>query len=562
MSVKSAWLTIKRLGRIVHVLSRHGGGLAGSRLAARWPALARLLPAGAFLPGPERLRLLFEDLGGTFVKFGQMLALQPDILPLAYCDALLKLLDRIDPFPWADAERIFSAELGKRPEEVFDDFDRRPIATASVGQVYAAHLGGRKVAVKIQRPGVEIEFANDIRLMQAMIAAIRTLGLRKLQWLVAPTSEFVAWSAEELDYRFEARYATELGRHAVKNPIQQVPAVYDRYTSRRTLVADFLDGVTLLDYLRARDQGDEVLLHRVETMGFDRGRFAANVIANFMGDAFRYGIYHADLHPANLMILPDNVVGYIDFGITGLMSHYSRRHLVAMTLALAEGDLDTIYFEYLKITSHDATSDLPGFRAALERQAETWYVTVDGERRLGSKITRIFSEMLQLSRQSNVMPERDIVKYIRSAIAIDGLLARFEPSFELGAHLAESCRGYLKWEERAKLLTSEHLREWSAAAGRLLYDGPARASRAFGQRLEREPETLPAARESPETPEDAGAARAARSFQLAAAVFGVTLLFSLAPGPLQPGLNLPTAELVFLTAAGLLFAGSLRGARG
>jgi ubiquinone biosynthesis protein len=412
------------------------------------------------------------------------------------------------------------------------------------------------MAVKVQRPGVEIDFGNDIRLMKAMIVLIRTLSLRKLQWLIAPTSEFVAWSAEELDYRNEARYATELGRYAVRNPIQRVPAVDARYTTRRTLVAEFLEGATLLDYLRARERGDEVLLRRVEARGFDRERFAANLISNFLGDAFRYGIYHADLHPANLMILPDNVVGYIDFGITGLMSRYSRRHLVAMTLALAEGDLDTMYFEYLKITSHDATSDLPGFRAELERHAEAWYVTVDGERRLGSKITRIFTEMLQLSRQSNVMPERDIVKYIRSAIAIDGLLARFEPGFELGTHLAESCNRYLKWEERAHLVTSQHLLEWSTAASRLLYDGPARASQAFARRSERAEREPPPA---PPAPQDEDAADlSTRALLLAGAVFGASLLLTTGQGPWRLGLNLPTAELLFMGAAGLRFAGTLR----
>jgi ubiquinone biosynthesis protein len=546
-------MSLGRLRSLVRVLLIHGLGFLAGRLTARHPALARRFP-GPWLTGPERLRTLFEDLGGTFVKFGQMLAMQPDIVPLEYCDALLKLLDRMDPFPFADAERILREELGAGPDELFDAFEREPIATASVGQVYVARLHGKKVAVKVQRPNVHLEFGSDVRLMAGAMSVIRALHVRRLYWLLAPTSEFVAWSGEELDYRNEARYSEELRRHAVDNPIQHVPAVFRRLSTRRVLTVEFLEGVTLLDAMRARDLGDEVVRRRLEGLGFDQGRFAANIIRNFLGDAFSFGIYHADLHPANLIILEGNVVGYIDFGITGLMSPYSRHHLVAMTLALAEGDLETIYAEYLKITSHDASSDLRAFREGLETLAATWYEDDGGRRRLCTKITRIFAEMLQLSRQANVMPERDIVKYIRSAISIDGLLSRFAPGFEIGSHLAENCSRYLRWEVRRDLLTPENLLAWSTASGRLMADGPARISRALGALARREAdgrEPEPWAEEG----DDEGLRD--RTLQLAGAVFGACLLIAVGPGPWRLGLNLLTAELAFLGGAAAMLVGSI-----
>src|SRR5215471_10417380 len=117
------------------------------------------------VPGPERLRRIFEDLGGTFIKFGQMLALQPDILSLEYCNALFNLLDRVAPFSFEEVERIFIEESGASPLQIFDQFEKHPIATASIGQVHIAYLDGRKLAVKVQRPTVEEDFAGDIRLM-------------------------------------------------------------------------------------------------------------------------------------------------------------------------------------------------------------------------------------------------------------------------------------------------------------------------------------------------------------------------------------------------------------
>ncbi len=538
---------LRRLGRIVRVLLAHGLGV----LAGRYPPLARRLP-NARLTGPERLRTLFEDLGGTFVKFGQMLALQPDVLPLAYCNALFKLLDRIAPVPWEAAEAIFRQELGRSPGEVFDAVERAPIATASVGQVYAGFLGGRKVAIKIQRPNVEREFAADIRLMIVTLRLIRALRIRAGYWLVDPVSEFIAWSREELDYRYEARYGEELYLLAAHNPAQRVPEVYAEFTTRRTLVAEYLNGTTLLGYLRALEEGDEVLPRRLAARGFDRHRFAAAIVDNFIGDAFRHGIYHADLHPANLIILDGSQVGYIDFGITGQMSRYSRRHLLAMTLALARGDLETIKSEYLKITVHDAASDIAGFRAGIDRLAAGWYEEQGGERRLKAKITPIFTEMLQLSRATRVMPERDIVKYIRSAIAIDGLLGRFAPGFDIGRQLAVRCAEILSSEARRGLLSSGTVLAWSDAGNRLLYEGPARMTRLL--------EHLAEDRDGDERhPAESDTERLrVRALTLGAAALGAALLATLVPQAAGLGFNLWTAELGFAGAAALSTLAALR----
>lgn len=468
----------RRLLRISRlVLGYAGAALLDSVLSkprlARLARLARWAPA-ARLPPPQRLRRLFEDLGGTFVKFGQMLALQPDILSVEYCNALFDLLDRVDPFPYAEVRRIVAEELGCTPEEVFDAFDPNPLATASVGQVHVAYLRGEKVAVKVQRPRVEIEFTSDLRLMTAAMAAIRKLRLRPFYWLLDPLTEFVSWTREEIDYRNEARYSESLRGLAVGNPIQRVPKVYLEYTTRRTLVTEFLAGVTLLDYLRARERGDEILQRRLQAMGFEGRRFAANVIDNFLGDAFRHGVYHADLHPANLMILPDNVVGYIDFGITGVLSPYSRQHLMLMTLAMAQGDMEMLDREFLKLSVHGSGSDLEEFRGGLHELALDWYESDGGKQRLRVNFTRIMTDMLQLSRRTGVMPERDIVKYIRSAIAIDGLNLRFEPDFDVGRYLEQECGRFVQWQTARTALSGDTLLAWSALGARLLAEAPSR----------------------------------------------------------------------------------------
>jgi ubiquinone biosynthesis protein len=469
------WVNLRRLGHIAAMLVRHLlAHVVGNRLA-RWPWLAHRVPHST-LSGPERLRALFEDLGGTFIKFGQMLALQPDILPFAYCNALFNLLDRITPFGFELVEKTFVDEFGGGPAEIFDHFDPQPIATASIGQVYVGYLGGRKVAVKVQRPSVQTDFAGDIRLMTGAIRLISILRLKRLYWMIEPMSEFVAWTREELDYRCEARYIEQTRRNARENARERVPIVFWEYTTRCILTIEFLEGVTVLDYIRALEAGDELTVQRLHTMGFDPDQFARNIIENFLSDAFQHGMFHADLHPANLMICKDSVVGYIDFGITGVLSPYLRRHLVGLTLAYSRGDLDGMYTLFFKVSALEANSDAEGFRSGLRALAGEWYMMEGRKRRLIKNITLVMLDLLKLSHKTGVWPERDVIKYIRSSIAIDGLITRFAPAFDVGKYLEMVCDRYLTWQVRQELFAFDTLVDWSRSSGHLMRDGPLRAA--------------------------------------------------------------------------------------
>lgn len=461
---------LRRLGRIARVLAAHGLSLLLGRHLARGSWLARRLPP-AGLPGPERLRRAIEEVGGTFIKLGQMLALQPDVLPPEHCRALSDLLDRVSPFSFDEVEAIFREELGRGPADLFDAIDRRPIATASIGQVHVAFRGDRKYAVKVQRPAASREFASDVRLMKAAVALIRGLRLSRLEWLIEPVSELAAWTRDELDYRNEARAMARLRRSA--GAWERIPEVDGPATTRRLLVAEFLDGVTVLDYLRAVEGGDETTLRRLRAWGFDSRAFARHLIDNFLRDAFVEGIYHADLHPANLMILPDNTVGYIDFGIIGVLSRHTRRHLVGLTLAYTRGDLDGIAAAFLEVTVKGPRFEARRFRAGLASLRNEWY---EGRRsKLRKSFTLVMLDMLRLSHQADVWPERDVIKYIRSAIVIDGLIARFAPAFDTGAYLAEVCARHLAADVLERLLSRDGLLEWLAAGSRLLREAPGRA---------------------------------------------------------------------------------------
>ena len=547
------WSSVRRLTHIAAVIIRHGLAYALGPWMVRWPRLARSLPVG--LSKPDQLRVLFEDLGGTFIKFGQMLALQPDILSLEYCNALFNLLDRVAPFSFERVETTFIEELGKSPVELFDHFDAQPIATASIGQVHIAYLNGRKLAVKVQRPTVETDFAGDIRLMAAVIRAVRRLRIKSLYWMIEPMSEFIGWTREEMDYRHEARYMKQLRDNAQANSQERVPELFWEYTTRRILVAEFFEGVTVLDYLRSLEAGDELMIHRLKASGFDPNRFACNIIDNFLNDAYRHGMFHADLHPANLMILSGNVVGYIDFGITGVLSHYSRQNLVALTLAYTRADLKGMCDSFIKSSAMGRNADVGGFREGLKKLADEWYGMKGKDRRLLKNFTLVMLDMLRLSRKTDIWPERDVIKYIRSAIAIDGLITRFAPGFNVGQYLEMVCDHYLKWEVRRAMFSYETLVGLSNSSGHLMRDGALRAASILHRVATGE---LPFRRETGEAPEQVDRALSLKAIYVAVIVSAVSLLITVTGERVQFGLNLFTAEAALIAAAAMTLLHTFR----
>lgn len=445
----------RRISSVLWILARHRVHAMGLRLFG-----------DAQQAGPGRLRDFFEDLGGTFIKFGQVLSLQPDVLPRAYCDALFDLLDRVPAFPYTEVEKTFAEDLGRLPKEIFDEFEPRPIASASIGQVHVAWLDGKKLAVKVRRPSVAADFAADVLMLRALAGLIEMLKLRRWNWLVRAIREFCAWTHEELDYRYEARFMASLGYNARDNEHESVPEFFAAHSTSRILVAEFMEGPMVVDFIRALDQPDAELERELAQLNFEREEFARNIVRNFVADAFQNGLFHADLHPANLLILRDNKVGYVDFGITGSLSPYSRRHMVSLTLALSRAQLEPIMEHFLKISIIEDDTDIAAFRAGMRDLITQWFETQGGKRRLKTSFSIIMMDMLRLSRETNLWPTADVTRYIRSVITADGLIKRFAPDLDVNGNLEDICREYLEsniWNDWFSLtaladLTDESLR--------------------------------------------------------------------------------------------------------
>ena len=545
-------MNVRRLLHIARVLAAHGLAYLVARYFSRWRWITRLVPL-AQLSGPKRFRRLFEDVGGSFIKFGQMLALQPDIISREYCDELFDLLDRIAPCPVEHVEQVIREELGRTTAEIFDRFDPEPLATASIGQVHVAYVAGQKVAVKVQRPAVDIEFEGDIRLMLLAMRVINRFQLKSLVYLLAPMSEFVAWTREELDYRREARYADRLRRNAVDKTYERVPAVFWNLTTRRTLVLEYLEGYTALNYLRAVTSGDQTDINRIRSSGLDPDGFSRHIIENFLGDAFRHGVFHADLHPANLLIQRGDVVAYVDFGITGVLSRYSRRHLIGMTLAYTRGDIDTMADLFFELAAWGSDGDPAGYRKEMVEASRRWYGGEGSDTVFRTNFTVVMLDMLIMCRNHRIWPMRDVIKYIRSAIAADGLITRLAPGFNVGRYLEDECQRLLAGELRRELLSWNTLGTLVDSSRRLAETGPARVATV----LRRIAEGDLTADVDVVTPVDRDARRRQRTVRLAGVVVALTALVEFTPGAARFGLNMFTVEAALAGVATVILAASV-----
>jgi len=398
------------------------------------------------IEGPLLLREGLEKAGGTFVKFGQILALQIDILPREYCEALMGLLDRVPTASSDQVRAIFEAEFHMAPEVIFRQFDYKAIASASIGQVHRGQLqDGTPVAIKVQRPGVQKDFHRDILVMGGLVWFIYLFRIKTLYFTRDLVRELATWTRDELDYRREAAHCNLLAENAVASATERLPAIYWDLTTSRILTMEFLEGPTVSTYLKYVERGDEAELAKLREAGFIPSVFSNNVISNFLSDAFRYGVFHADLHPANLLILPNNVVGYVDFGIVASLTPEARRKQIELTLAYATGSPEAIYREFLNICIRTPDADLEGMRLRISQMAKTWYVepAIGGQVRFRVSVTIAMMDLLTVSRDYGLLIDREMIKYVRSTVLVDGLVTLLSPGFDIAGVLRELVEEYL-----------------------------------------------------------------------------------------------------------------------
>lgn len=294
----------------------------------------------------------FEDAGGAFTKFGQILALRIDVIPKEQAFKMMDLFDNVKPFPYLQVVEIFKRELGSSPDEIFPVFEKVPFASASFGQVHAAKLkDGTVLAVKVQRPGIYDTVKADLFLIDMGVGVLSLFfKIDGLSWSEFIT-EFKRWTLDELDYQIEAQHASQIYQ-AVKNSRHAiVPKTYPHYSTSKILVQDYLDGVPLSRIMKEMRAG------RLDIQGaFNRGLDIHTALINLVHEITRQYLcdecYHADPHPGNILILPNGKVGFIDFGIVGIPAP-NRAAFRGFLKAYSHAKIEEVGYHFMQFAGED-----------------------------------------------------------------------------------------------------------------------------------------------------------------------------------------------------------------
>jgi ubiquinone biosynthesis protein len=318
-----------------------------------------------------------------------------------------------------------------------------------------------------------------------------------------------------------------LAHNSAGSATERVPRVYWELTTSRLLTMEYLEGPSVSKYLRMLDANDAEGIEALKAAGFDEDVFCSNIITNFLQDAFHHGVFHADLHPANLLILPNNVVGYVDFGIVAKLTPEARRKQIELTLAYASGVADDIYREFLNICTMTEDTDLEGMRRCIGEMARTWYAQpiVKGRVRFKVSITKGMMDLLDASRAYGTLVDREMIKYIRSSVLVDGLVMRLAPGFDIAGALRDCVESYLVEEAKRKTLSSGGALTMLTDLAVWLQGGPSAMIRALDL-FERRQVVFRASISTPRKRQDAGRLRT----QATAAGLVVSVVFLTASG--------------------------------
>jgi ubiquinone biosynthesis protein len=412
----------RRYSQISRVAVRHGLGpyLRGRRLRHADAASGRTALAVS-------LRRALEEGGVTFTKLGQLLSTRRDLLPEEFISELGQLQDRAEPAPWEQVEEVIVQSLGVPAAQVFAELDPVPTAAASIAQVHKARLrrgdgSDAEVAVKVQRPGIRATVEQDLDIVQRIAAKLES----RTRWartygLVALSQGFAAAMREELDFRVEARNMTAV---AANWPAQQravggsvlvtLPALYDQLSSEHVLVIGWLDGVSL------RKAGP-----LIDDRGLDRAELTRALMRSMVYQLTEGGVFHADPHPGNIMLLADDRLALLDFGSVGRLDAQLRSGLQNLLLAIGRGDPGALRDALLDLTTYPDELD----EQQLERALGQFMAIHLGGGTAPS--TEMFTDLFRLGFRFELTIPAEVGTVLRALATMEGTLTLVEPGFDL-----------------------------------------------------------------------------------------------------------------------------------
>jgi predicted unusual protein kinase regulating ubiquinone biosynthesis (AarF/ABC1/UbiB family) len=382
-----------------------------------------------------RLRQMFEKAGGTFVKIGQQMSIRLDLLPARYCHELARMLDHVPAFPVEQAIQAVERSTGQPLSATFSQFDPQPIGSASVACVYQAVLrnGGQRVAVKVRRPHIERVFAADFRVIDWLLGAAEWLTIVRPGFTANFRRDLRSILTGELDFRREARLQEIFGRRALNVPGQffTAPRVFFEWSGEDVIVQQFSAGMWLFELLSAVEQEDPAAIARMRELNIDPKLVARRLMyAGFWG-LYDNVAFHADPHPANVVVQANSKLVFIDFGACGYLDQARKLSFQRTYAAMARGDLLAMTQLSLAVTeplppvdvnlvAHEMEAAYHQFQLALKSKHAAWYERTSAA---------LWMATIGVIQKYGIPAPVDLLIYARATLLYDTICARLDPSF-------------------------------------------------------------------------------------------------------------------------------------
>lgn len=444
-----SYRNIKRYRQIVTILFRYGFGDVLSRLKIDFyiQMVKNKIPklkGNAFerITTAERLRLAFEELGPTFIKGGQILSVRPDLLNESYIEEFKKLQDDVPSFSAEQAKKEIVMQLGQTVEQLFSCFDETPIASASIAQVHRAVTNNKQVVVKIQRPNIQKVIETDLNILFDL-AKLLEKNIPE-SYLFSPSAvirEFAKTIRRELDFNREGRNIERFQRNFLDDETVYVPKVYWELTTERILTMEYIDGIKISK------------LATLEEAGLDKKIIAYNGAQAILKQIFDHGFFHADPHPGNIFVLPNNVIAPLDYGMIGSLDEEQMEAVGSLLTAFVKKDVNKIISVLIDLGIMENTLDIRNLKVDLSDFLDRYYQVPLYQLNMG----KILNELMTLIRNYRIMLPVELTLMGKALITEEGVGRALDPEFDM----ITLAKPYVEKLMIRKLDPRKHLREFA-----------------------------------------------------------------------------------------------------
>lgn len=387
---------------------------------------------------PEKLRLILQELGPTYIKLGQIMSLHSDILPKEYCEELMKLCSDVEPMPFEQVEEVLYESFGCKWNEIFSRIDKKPLGAASIAQVhYAVLKNGDEVVVKVQRKGIHDIMSRDITMLHKAVRLVPPVPIKGIVDFDMVLDEMWAVAQEEMNFLTEASNMEEFARNNKDIVFAATPCLYREYTTSCVLVMEYIDGYRIDDK------------ENLQKDGYDLNEIGSKLVDNYIKQVIEDGFFHADPHPGNVHIRDGKIV-WMDMGMMGRLSERDKKEIGKAVTGIALNDIGMIQDAVLAVGDFRGEPDTARLYKDIRMLIDKY-----GNQEMGQIDVAVFmQELMEIMKTNKIALPHGFTMLARGLTQMEGVLADIAPSINMveiaAARLKEQVWQNFDWKSELK----------------------------------------------------------------------------------------------------------------